>query len=108
MSSLIREGKNVEVKRDRKAVKTGNIAIDLDTLYHLEADAQWWIQILETQDDQVAPSGCLMIPVKRLREIAEDFDDLERLGGITVARNGRRLLLIPIEDPYWIRRLLFP
>lgn len=108
IESLIREGNNVEVKRDRKAIRTRNIVIDLGTLYHPKADAEWWVQILETRDDKVAPSGCFIIPVKRLKEVAESFDDLERLGGITHASNGRRLLVIPITDPYWISRLMFP
>jgi hypothetical protein len=100
VQALLREGRNVEVKRDRKTRSTENLAIDLDTL--AITTSNWWSHIIETSDEQVAPASILWFPTAKIKRLAEEA--IEEFG-ISKSKGGRRLVLIPIADPKWTRKL---
>jgi hypothetical protein len=90
----------VEVKRDRKARKTKNLAIETQSNSHDSGinvtKADWWAQIIENSDDgSKRPLGIIIVDVNHLKRVAARMRDV---GKKVKAENGNNVILVPISE----------
>lgn len=100
LQEIFRGGTKVEVKRDRKAKRTKNIAVETDSHGKKSGinvtTSNWWAHIVEdSPDGSKPPRFIILIPTARLRVIAKRVKDRD---GKVKAGNGNQCIVVPIQD----------